>query len=161
MRSVRAEGKRTIAPLGRRITAELIEWVLVTPAFILVLGQLLQMAGVDDWRRMSIRSGWMLGVPYTFVMVAVLGATIGKLVMAVRVETYDRGELPGWRRAGLRVAVFTALPLSLIGVVVPAMSEALAFFAMVWSLIVVVSVLADTERRGLHDKAAGTVVVRR
>ena len=67
------------------------------------------------------------------VLVATLGGSAGQLVLGVRVRRVD-----GTRSVGLGRSVLRAV---LVGLVVPAL-------------------IADRDRRGLHDRAAGTVVVR-
>lgn len=67
------------------------------------------------------------------VLVSTIGATFGHRVVGLGVERVDGG-LPGAARAVLRTV--------LLCLVIP---------AVVW----------DADQRGLHDKAAGTLVVRR
>ena len=79
--------------------------------------------------------------------------------MRLRIERHDDEVAPGWAASAMRWAVWSGLPLWVIGLAVPSLVAALAAVSVLWSLVVVVSVVADTERRGIHDKVAGTVVV--
>ncbi len=73
-------------------------------------------------------------VVQTGALTATSGGSFGQLLMGIRVRRVDGAPLVGLGRALLRSA--------LIALVVPA-------------------VVFDSDRRGLHDRAAGTVVVRR
>jgi uncharacterized RDD family membrane protein YckC len=105
---------------------------------------------------------------YATVSVATWGRTPGMLATGVAVETVDAdgaGSPPSWGRAGLRALIamgWFALPAvvpdsSLTG---PA-ATALSWVWFLWPIVVFAPILIDTRRRGLHDLASGTVVVRR
>ena len=119
-------GSGSLAGYGRRLGALFVDWVvaLLTVSFV---------AAVAGWR-LAPGNLWPLaafGVE-TWVLVALLGRTIGKVLLGLRVVRLDgRPVGPLW------ALVRTALLLA----VVP---------ALLW----------DRDYRGLHDKAAHTVVVR-
>ena len=76
---------------------------------------------------------------------AVSGQTIGKRLVGVKVVASGEGGPPGWAGSSLRwliPAVLSALSSGLFGLV-----------AYLWCLW-------DADRQGLHDKAAGTIVVK-
>ena len=84
---------------------------------------------------------------YQTVMVALLGRTVGKLALGTRVVRSVDGARPGWTEAVMRAL----LPLSLGAIP----SVGLFLVVLVYSLA-----LWTPLRQGLHDKAAGTLVVR-
>src|SRR4029077_411526 len=84
---------------------------------------------------------------YETVMIAVLGRTVGKIVLGTRVVRLVDGTRPDWYESGIRALV----PLSLGAI--PRIGVFLAVF--VYSMA-----LWNPLRQGLHDKAAGTLVVR-
>ena len=89
---------------------------------------------------------------YVVGMTAVRGQTLGKIALGARVVDAGTGTLPTLWQASTRAVV----PLA--GVVV---DVALGFAAVgaFWVLTVYGWLLVDERRRGLHDRAAGTVVV--
>ena len=84
---------------------------------------------------------------YQTVMIALLGRTVGKLALGTRVVRLVDGARPGWTEAVMRALV----PLSLGAIP----SVGLFLVVLVYSLA-----LWTPLRQGLHDKAAGTLVVR-
>jgi len=106
----------------------------------------------DDVQQLQVPAGWsvavlVFGAVYTIVPTALFGQTAGKLAVGTRVVVDGEGSLPGWRRSGVRWLVSEGL-------------GELPFVGLVISLVVLGSLLVDPRRRGLHDKAAGTIVVR-
>ena len=69
---------------------------------------------------------------YLIVLVGFMGHTLGHFLVGVQVQTLD-GRPAGWKRALIR-AVLTMLVLP--------------------------TVILDANSRGLHDRAAGTILVR-
>ena len=84
---------------------------------------------------------------YQTVMIALLGRTVGKLALGTRVVRAADGARPGWTEAVMRSLV----PLSLGAIP----QVGLFLVVLVYSLA-----LWNPLRQGLHDKAAGTLVVR-
>ena len=80
-------------------------------------------------------------------MTALRGETIGKILTKTRVVCIDSGRVLGWKKAGIRWIVLY-LPLLAAPIV------GILFF-----LLTAASPLFDPQRRGWHDKAAGTIVV--
>ena len=83
---------------------------------------------------------------YETTMIALLGRTVGKIAVGTRVVRLTDGSSPGWSEAMMRALV----PLSLGAI--PAVGPFLGVF--VYSIA-----LWNPLRQGLHDKAAGTLVV--
>jgi uncharacterized RDD family membrane protein YckC len=125
------EGPGSIAPMGRRLLALLIDWVLCE----------LIISAVTHHSVTKVNDPSYLATQYLtpvlcflemYVLTAVSGLTIGKRLLGIRVIRTDGGR-PGY--------VWAALRTVLLFLVVPAL-------------------LSDRDLRGLHDRAADTIVVR-
>ena len=102
----------------------------------------------------AVYAAWLL---YEIGLIAIWGQTVGKMLMRIRVIGGD-GRPPGWWRSTVRFIVFVGpspvaplLPL-------PEVIEAFAFVA--WPLYLLLTIVADPNRAGLHDRQADTRVVR-
>ncbi len=138
-------GRAVLASPGRRIVAGAID-ELVYGSIGIVVNRI--MAG--HWQ------GWWsfpVIAAYLIVTVALWGRTVGNLVVGTRVEHLD-GSVPGWRTATVRWAV----PVASI-VLVPVGGLTAVLGAWVWYLTVHLPIFFPS-RRGLHDRAAGTIVTR-
>ncbi len=96
-----------------------------------------------------------IALVYYWAQHAVWGATLGKRALGVRVvRAADRGSI-GVRQAGIRAVAFLAGPAILMLLVTP--------INIVGGLLWVADAglpLVDSQAQALHDKLAGTVVVR-
>jgi uncharacterized RDD family membrane protein YckC len=112
------EGPRSVAGIGRRLGALVIDWLLCTALALGVFGS----------------QFWTLAVfaVEVYVLTAATGFTIGKRLLGVRVVRLD-GRPVGFGWSLLRVVLLLA---------------------------VVPPLVFDKDLRGLHDKAARTVVIR-
>ncbi len=90
-----------------------------------------------------------LAVAYHTFFVARRGRTIGKMMTGLTVEGRDTREIPTWDRALIR---------ALVPVVLGNVPN--QFLAVALTVGLGVSILIHPERRGWHDRAAGTWVVR-
>jgi uncharacterized RDD family membrane protein YckC len=139
-----------LASLPQRLGGVLVDGLLTS--MVVVVPLLFGVIRFDDVQELRIPPGWaaallVFAAVYTIVPTALFGQTAGKLAVGTRVVVDGEGGLPGWRRSVVRWLVSEGLgQLPVLGLVV--------------SLVVVGSILLDPRRRGLHDKAAGTVVVR-
>ena len=86
-----------------------------------------------------------LGFLYEVWPTAVSGQTLGKRLVNIRVVGAETGAIPGWGGSSLRWGIPTILFLVTSGL--------FALLAYMWCLW-------DTDRQGLHDKAAGTLVIK-
>lgn len=106
----------------------------------------------------------IVGLGSAVVLVAVLGGTVGMMVVRTRVvllSSPDR-EAPGWRVAIARYLVAwwpEALMLASIPFVDVSSLTWLRHVADGWLVVCFGPILFDPARRGLHDRATGTVVV--
>ncbi len=111
-------GPGSVAPMGRRVLALLIDWLLcMLIAYWLTHSQF-----------------WTIAVfaVEEFILTATTGSTVGKRLLGIRVIRTNGG-LVGFRWSLVRTAIL---------------------------LTVVPPLLADRDLRGLHDRAADTIVVR-
>lgn len=144
------EEAAVLASLGQRLGGALVDGLLTS--MVLVVPILLGRLRFDDVQSLRISPGWgvalvLFAAVYTVVPTALWGQTAGKLAVGTRVVVDADGSLPGWRRSVVRWFVSEGLAqVPGIGLLV--------------SVAVLVSLVVDRRRRGLHDKAAGTVVVR-
>jgi uncharacterized RDD family membrane protein YckC len=90
---------------------------------------------------------FLFGAVYTVVPTALWGQTLGKIAVGTRVVAEADGSLPGWRRSAVRWAV-------------PGFIGRLPVVGLWVSMAVMASLVLDPRRRGLHDRAAGTIVVK-
>jgi uncharacterized RDD family membrane protein YckC len=98
--------------------------------------------------------GLVVFVPYQVVAVAVWGRTVGKAASRTKVvREEDRGPV-GWVGALTRWAV-PAVPTLAVSFV----SDVAGLVALLWAIVVYSGILRDGQHRGLHDQAAGTIVV--
>lgn len=117
------------------------------------------------WRRLGYRSisfrsylnlhyglhmiiiGLVIIFIYELPLTALLGKTAGKILTKARVVCINNGRVPGWKKAGIRwmVLYLPLLTLPIIGIPVFLLTSASPFF--------------NQQRRGWHDKIAGTIVV--
>ena len=82
---------------------------------------------------------------YELPMTAARGQTIGKIMMGIKVTHNSNGRVPGWKRSSVRWAIiYLPLLVPIIGIII--------------FLLTVISPLFDPQRRGWHDKIAGTIV---
>lgn len=126
-----------------RLTAHLLDASIATSAFTVASGALTSLLRatalpVDDTRGLLFAGGlalWLL--VYWFASTAVAGRTPGMAVIGLRIVDREGDPLTG-RRALRRVLV---LPFSIV------------------SVVGLIGIVVDRERRGLHDLAAGSTVV--
>jgi uncharacterized RDD family membrane protein YckC len=139
----------TLAPMSRRVGGLLIDELVV---LIPVLGVALTL-GFSFSDKVSSHDLFAFSVAVTCVafcyetlMVALLGRTVGKIAVGTRVVRFVDGDRPGWSEAVMRSLVPLALgAIPQVGLFLGALVYSLAF----WNPL----------RQGLHDRAAGTLVV--
>lgn len=87
--------------------------------------------------------GQVLFAAYTIIMLGRLGQTVGNMAVHTRAVDAVSGEIPGYGKAAIRWLVLLVLNITVIG-------GLLNIFWPLW----------DRRNQTLHDKAAGTLVVR-
>ncbi len=97
---------------------------------------------------------------YEILTTAKWGRTLGKLAAGTRVVALADGSIPGWRRASVRWAV--PVGPTFVTFWVPGGAPTIIISGLIgsmWMVIVYGGVLWNALQQGLHDKAAGTVVI--
>lgn len=148
-----------LASIGARAVAWFIDWLVVSvPVVVVAFVVLVNEVGLNPDDQPSVDElselvpAWLFVLPnaaravYDTVLVAWRGRTLGKLALGVKVVAADGGRLEWWQ-AGIRAV------LPQIAWLVPYLGIGLV------SVIYLVAVL-DPYRRGLHDRAAGSLVIR-
>lgn len=127
------EGPGSLASLGRRVVALVIDWTLAT----LVAWVFFRPAVPGFFEAISALPVWSQPLVFAvenLLLVSTLGFTVGHRLLGLRVRRLaEPARMVGIGRALLRTV--------LLCLVIP---------AVVW----------DSDGRGLHDRAAGTVLVR-
>jgi uncharacterized RDD family membrane protein YckC len=138
-----------LASVGQRVVGALVDGLLTSMVVVvpLLLG-LIDLDDVEEGLPAPVLIGlFLFGAIYTIVPTAVWGQTLGKIAVGTRVVVDGDGSLPGWRRSALRWAL-------------PGAAGRLPVIGLWVGLIVMASLVLDGRRRGLHDRLAGTVVVK-
>ncbi len=138
-----------LASIGQRVGGALVDGLLASMVVVvpLLLG-LIDTDSLENGLPTSVLLGlFLFGAVYTVVPTALWGQTLGKIAVGSRVVAEEDGSLPGWRRATIRWAV-------------PGVVGRLPYVGLWVSLAVMASLVFDPRRRGLHDRMAGTIVVR-
>jgi uncharacterized RDD family membrane protein YckC len=86
-------------------------------------------------------------IGYELVMLKTVGATVGKLVCGLRVRAWVRPGPLQWGEVAKRVLTYQ------VAYAVPTIGPLYVLLDVLWPLW-------DSKRQALHDKAAGTAVVR-
>lgn len=89
----------------------------------------------------------VLRVVYDTVLVAWLGQTVGMMALRIQVRSGDGSRLPWWQAA--------------IRAVVPGLAQVVPSIGVLLTAAVYLSASFDPQRRGLHDRAAGSLVLAR
>lgn len=147
-----------ISSRGRRLGAYLLEAI---PISVALIGVRALSEGA------SLVLGFLLVLLSSVVLVALAGGTLGMLVVGMRVVSGDDVGMgpvtpPGWRVAGIRWVVAT-WPSLLVDVAHWGFgvrtTGVLAGLTTIWFLACFGAILFDPLNRGLHDRAAGTLVI--
>lgn len=147
-----ATGPNALARIAPRAAARLIDAVVVYVPTLLLVALVLAVSGVrpdEDFRPPTWTTLVLFaaGFVYETGLVAWRGQTVGKLALGLRVARLDDGRTPLWWQAGIRMAlpgVIGSVPNAFAGIAVAGI-----YLSAMWNPMA----------RGLHDKAAGTVVV--
>lgn len=112
----------------------------------------------------------VLGLLYPFVMLKLVGATVGQLACGLRVVPVDQGQHKGGLPAGTiakRLLMYTLLPNGISLVVLVMMFQgnttlsSLSSLVGLYTLLNVLWAAWDNKSQCLHDKVARTQVIRR
>jgi len=100
----------------------------------------------------------VLPVLYEFLLTGWRGQTVGKMALRVRVVRYADGGRTTWQQSAFRALVPTVPQF--LALMLPESAAVLRFVLALLGAWVYVSALFDPLLRGIHDRAAGTIVLR-
>lgn len=140
-----------LASVGKRALAQFLDGLVVgIPLFLLTatLGYTLTDDSLSDSELMWLTVLWVgVNLVYNIVAIAVYGRTLGKRMAGIKVVNRVDGGRVSWNYAAVRALIPTAVQL------VPVIGPGL-------SLVVYLRAVFHPLRQGLHDAAAGTIVVK-
>jgi uncharacterized RDD family membrane protein YckC len=126
------QGPMSVAPMGRRLLALIVDWLLCALIASSVTGHAL-FAGAADKHYFAAQYATLgLFALEVYLLTAISGLTVGKRLLRIRAISAD-GRPPGFRWAAVRTVLL---------------------------LFAVPACITDRDMRGLHDRAANTIVVR-
>lgn len=139
-----------LATVGQRALAQVLDGLIIgLPLFLLTLSFGGDLTDTENSNLAWLTVLWLgVSLLYSTAFVATSGATPGKRIMKLRVVNRDDGSPVNWTYAAVRALVPT------VAGVVPVIGFAL-------NIAVYVRAFFHPYRQGLHDAAAGTIVVRR
>ena len=124
-------GPSSVAPMGRRLMALLVDWVLC----YLIGSSIVRhnvFAVTDTHYSDAQVIALLLFIVEVYLLTSISGLTVGKRLLGLR-TIRTNGDRPGFKWAAVRTILL---------------------------LFVVPACLTDRDQRGLHDRAADTIVVR-
>lgn len=147
----------TAAPVGRRVAARLLDTVLLGWVTIVVVVEIgARLLGGDPLGRRAVdvdlsafRTIVLMIVCVVVVEVlpiVLVGRTLGKAMTGLTLQSVDGGR-PGWTTALLRSLLLYGPAIALPVLTVPIL------------LLLLASIVLSGDRRGLHDRLAGSRVV--
>ena len=139
-----------LASIGQRALAQLIDSVIIgIPLFLVSTAISGDLTDADSGQLLLVTVLW-LGVSlfYNTAMIAIYGATIGKRVMKLMVVNRVDGSAVSWTYAAVRALI-------------PTVAGLVPVIGLAANLVVYLRAVFHPIRQGLHDAAAGTIVVRR
>jgi uncharacterized RDD family membrane protein YckC len=125
------DGPGSVAPMGRRLVALIVDWVLCYLIASFIVGHSV-VAVTDAHYEDAQLTALLLFFVEVYLLTAISGLTVGKRLLGLRAMRTD-GSRPGFKWALVRTILL---------------------------MCVVPACLSDRDMRGLHDRAADTIVVR-
>jgi uncharacterized RDD family membrane protein YckC len=138
-----------LAPIGRRALGAIIDQLLVivpVAVGVVISGYRPGSSLTDETLLWLNAISVIVGFVYEAVMIGFLGRTVGKIVTGTRVASAATGGRIGW---------FAAVQRALV----PAVAAAVPEIGIMFSAVVYGLAAFGPLRQGLHDRAAGTVVI--
>jgi uncharacterized RDD family membrane protein YckC len=126
------QGPMSVAPMGRRLLALIIDWLLCLLIASSLTGHVLFGSATDKHYFAAQYGALILFTLEVYLLTAISGLTVGKRLLRIRAISTDGG-VPGFKWAAVRTVLL---------------------------LFVVPACITDRDLRGLHDRAANTIVVR-
>jgi len=137
----------TLATVGRRVAARLLDGVVLLPVWTLLLVAfgVDSSDGVLDIPRGAFNLFWLVAVAYEIGMVALRGQTVGKRWLGIKVVDATTGAVPNLDQSARRAAPTLIQIIPVIGA---------------FAIVLYLPLLWRPRRQGLHDRLAATVVVK-
>ncbi|HEY0062700.1 MAG TPA: RDD family protein [Telluria sp.] len=182
--SARANGAMSIASIGQRMGASLIDFVIVLPLVVLEI----YLSTQTRLAELYMLVPYQLLVIYLFiVMVRTHGGSPGKRLTGLRIVMLD-GAPVTWKASVLRYSVYLILGLLISAAEIltawsmpddaylalgyleridalelhaPWWTDYATYALMAWVCACAIALLSNQRRRSLYDYQAGTIVVRR
>ena len=144
-----SSGLNSLATFWPRAAARVLDSLLIGVPVLVIVAVVSYSAssadtGVPRW---GSALWFVLAVAYETSLVAWRGQTLGKMALGIKVARLDNGRPPLWWQAAIRIclpAATAAFPFDIAIIVYPTVFLTAGF---------------DPIRRGIHDRAGGTVVV--
>lgn len=141
-----------LATIGQRIGARLLDGLIIgLPLMIVVFSA----SDISEDRNTISTPLWAQVLPaavfalYEIVLIHTRGQTLGKRIVGVKVVRVTDGSPPDWTASVVRYL----LPVVPVLIPVPFVNVAL-------SLVIYLAAVVHPLRRGWHDRAAGTIVIK-
>lgn len=125
-------GPMSVAPMGRRLAALIIDWLLCELIASSLTGHVLFSSAQNSHYFAAQYATLGLFALEVYLLTAISGLTVGKRLLRIRAIRTDGG-VPGFKWAAVRTILL---------------------------LFVIPACITDRDLRGLHDRAADTIVVR-
>ncbi len=125
------DGPMSVAPMGRRLIALVVDWVLC----YLIASSIVRhsvLTVTDAHYQDANMVALLLFAVEVYLLTAISGLTVGKRLLGIR-TVRTNGRAPGFKWAAVRTALL---------------------------MCVIPACLSDRDLRGMHDRAADTIVVR-
>ncbi len=139
-----------LASVGQRALAQVIDSVIIgIPLFFVSTAIGGDLTDTDNGSLVLVTALWLgVSLLYNTSLIAIYGATIGKRVMKLSVVNREDGSPVNWSYSAVRALI-------------PTVAGLIPVIGLAANLAVYVRAVFHPMRQGLHDAAAGTIVVRR
>lgn len=143
-------GTDRLASIAQRAIAQVIDgFIIGVPLFLITLSVGGDLTDTDNDNLVLLTALWLgVSLLYNTAFVAMYGATPGKRAMKLRVVNRTDGSRVNWSYAAVRALV-------------PTVAGLIPVIGFAANLVVYIRAIFHPYRQGLHDAAAGTIVVRR
>jgi len=157
-------GPNALGAVGSRAGARLLDLLIAAAPLVLVYIAAVTVAARDSGAAPedAVPPAWALAlalafaVGYETISLALGGATLFMRVFGLRVARYTDGRRPTWEQAFLR----TLVPWTAVALVLPWVGLVGIGGAFGAAGVVYLTSLYNPLRRGVHDIAGGTIVIR-
>ena len=152
-----SSGPGSLGSIWARIGAQLADRLIVLAPFIFFGGSALpdEAETARDIPLWLLLGPSVIWIAYQTIMVANRGQTFGKMLTRIKIVRYADGELLTPAQSAIRVIVPTAP--ALIAVALP---DGVGSGVALLEPLIYLSAVIDVLYRGLHDRAAGSIVLR-